>query len=391
MVVSPCDCEAPWRTKSASAVLPVGELNPGESEAHSMSSKTNDCIVLQLAMASYRQEFLKVLEERGAPIKFLVGNQHFNPTVVTDVDSRLVHSTGTNWYFLGRRLAWQPHAVVDAVRAPRCVVELNPRNLTTWTIMLLRRLARKRTLAWGHAWPRRGRGARTDKLRGLMRSLADGLILYTYDDADLLRSMRPKSSVFVAPNSLYRAAEMQSGIGRSMDSLIWIGRFVPEKKPQLALSAFAAAAEEIAGLRLLMVGAGPELESCRALSQSLGISDLVEFPGWLTDKSALAGMFGRSLACIASGYVGLNVTQSLGYGCPVIYADNEPHAPEVVLLGEDNSLRFQAGSKDSLVAAIKSVWADPAQFPRDQISQNVRERYSVDRMADEFVRAVDSQ
>src|SRR4029079_3791237 len=138
-------------------------------------------VVTQVAMGDYRQAFLDELDEvaGGGPIRFLSGEQYFEPSVRTRVRSSRVEVVDRNSFALGRRVVWQRGVVAPSVRADVAVVELNPRILSTWAIVAARNAMRRPTLAWGHAWGRAGREAGTAPVRRAMRALTDGLVLYT--------------------------------------------------------------------------------------------------------------------------------------------------------------------------------------------------------------------
>ncbi len=67
--------------------------------------------------------------------------------------------------------------------------------------------------------------------------------------------------------------------GRAAPSFLAVGRFVEKKAPDVTLRAFAEVRQQVPDARLVMVGDGPLLASCRDLSTSLHIADRVEFLG----------------------------------------------------------------------------------------------------------------
>ena len=106
----------------------------------------------------------------------VAGTEHFDPTVeAAPVDRRVAGVR--NYFFLQRRLGWQRGARGEVLRAGVAVMELNPRMLSTWWILLLRRALRRPSVLWGHTWSRRGPGSRTEVLRRAMRSLATVVLL----------------------------------------------------------------------------------------------------------------------------------------------------------------------------------------------------------------------
>jgi glycosyltransferase involved in cell wall biosynthesis len=342
-------------------------------------------------MAHYRQEFLNCLLEQAEEneLVFLVGDEHFGIGVSTAVDSPLIRRTGQNRFLARRRLAWQPHVIRPAILAETAVVELNPRIISTWFVLIVRSLLRRRTLAWGHAWPRAGRHARSDRLRHVVRSLSGGLILYMEEDRKALLADRFKKPIYVAPNSMARSSQQRAvGPIGERSSVLWIGRLVAVKKPYLAIDAFRLALPELRkSTKLLMVGEGPEWDRCVASATDLIEAARVQFLGGV-DEESVAELFGSALASVATGYVGLNATQSIGYGCPMLYPSGEPHAPEISALDESNSLSFYGGDPTALAKAIIEIERSQDRFDREAISQRARKTYSAERMAVNFLEAI---
>ena len=55
-----------------------------------------------------------------------------------------------------------------------------------------------------------------------------------------------------------------------------------------------------------------------SLALDLGIDRDVIFYGHVSEPSELRSVYGASVASLSPGYVGLSVTQSLGFGVPMI-------------------------------------------------------------------------
>ena len=334
--------------------------------------------VLQLALPHYRQQFLDCLREQASndnELRFLVGDEQFGIGVTTAVDSPLILRSGRNHFLAGRRLAWQPGVVRPAILAKTTVVELNPRLLSTWFVLLMRSLLRRRTLAWGDAWPRSGQHAGSDRLRRVVRNLSDGLIVYTDNDRHALLAAGYKKPIYVAPNAIARSTQQRPSMPRNeRTSLLWIGRTVAAKKPRLAIDAFRLAIPNLQeSTKLLIVGDGPERDACIGSADDLISSGRVQFLGEIVEEQALAELFGSALACIASGYIGRNATQSIGYGCPIVYPRDEPHAPEIAALDRSNSVSFPRDDREALAGAMIQMERTQDRFDRETISQRTRE------------------
>lgn len=367
------------------------------SETIEMASadRRDEYVVLQTSMGHYRQRFLDVLRDRSVPVRFLVGDHNFDDQSPTEVDSPLVERTGPNVFLLGHRVGAQRHVALRAVRAPVAVVVLNPRLITTWVVVLLRRLLRRPTIAWGHAWPRRGPAAGSDRLRSVLRRVPTALVVYTETERSELLARWPRLRIFVAPNAMYQADEMRPALPAGADAtdLVWIGRMIEAKHPLLAIDAFERVAERLpAACRLVMVGAGPMLEEVEQRVRTSPVRDRIELTGQVTDHAALTKIFGDAVAMVATGYLGLNVVQSLGFGVPVIHPTGEPHAPEVEALDRSNSVSYPGQDVDALARAIAEVVEDRAAWlaSRPEISAEARSRYSSEAMADGLVHALEA-
>ena len=113
--------------------------------------------VLYLAvLPAYRQACVAELDRRfGRRIGYYVGAEHLDNTVKTAITSANTHQV-RNVGLLGRRVLLQIGAVGRAVSASAVVVDLTPRSLTAWVILLVRGVLRRRTVVWGHLHPRAG-------------------------------------------------------------------------------------------------------------------------------------------------------------------------------------------------------------------------------------------
>ena len=347
--------------------------------------------LIQTSVDAYRQAFVEEVAARiGRSFQIYTGDTYFDPAVRT----RVVlpgHVTRVRNVFLVRRLLlWQRGAVRAGISAEIAVLELNPRILSVWVTLLVRRALRRRTVLWGHAWPRRGRGAATDRLRHLMRILADAILVYTETQARELAEVMPTATIVAAPNALYRASEIAPPEPLAATDFLFVGRLVPAKKPMLLLRAFAAAAHALVGARLVFVGEGLLLEPLQREAERLGVRARVVFAGHVGARLALAQIYARAVATVSSGYVGLSATQSFSFGVPMLVARSEPHSPEIEAAVEgENAVFFESDDEKSLADALIGVWRDSAEWAKRgaSIAAVCRESYSVEQMADGFLRA----
>ena len=353
--------------------------------------------LVQGTVPDYRVPLFALLAARvGSGFEVWTGEEGFEPTIRTVAPLPPWARRAPGRFVAGRRLLWQRLPFRRLLRSGVVVAELNPRVLSTWALLALRRAAGRRTVLWGHAWPRGGRDARTDLLRHGQRRLASALVTYSETQRAQLLERMPGAEVHAAPNAVAPAAAMRpAGGAEPATDFLYVGRLVPEKKPALLLAAFAAAGGRLPGdRRLVFVGAGPEEERLRALAEDAGLGGRVVFAGHVGEPERLRGFYATAIASLSPGYVGLSITQSLGFGVPMIHADDEPHSPELeAAVPGFNAVAFRSDSipalADALVAASagREAWA----ARRQAIADDCAARYSLEAMADALLAAAGGQ
>jgi len=106
-------------------------------------------------------------------------------------------------------------------------------------------------------------------------------------------------------------------------TLVHFGRARKYKGIDIVIRAFAKVRERLADARLVVIGDGPALPGLRALAGSLGLSEAVEFTGFLPIEEVVERL-NRSHVCLngspKEGW-GLTVVEANACGVPVVGAD----------------------------------------------------------------------
>ncbi len=350
-------------------------------------------VLLRPAIGDYRRQALEALNERlDGGLTVLAGEADFAPTSRTGPGMRGHLQLVSNHYLAGRRLLWQSGCRRAVLGADVAILELNPRMLSSWLLLLARRARGRPTVLWGHAWPRSGRGARTDALRGRMRGLADVVIVYTETERRELMELEPGVPVVAAPNALYRAADIRpAGLADPPPrSFVCVGRLVPLKKPQLLVRAFLDARPRLPdGATLTFVGEGPMRAELEAAAAPAG--DSIRFAGHVSDGDRLRELFEPAIASVSPGAVGLSIVQSNSFGVPMIVARDEPHGPEIEAARDgENSILIASDSSEALAEALVATAAARDRWfaMRPRIAAECAERYSVEVMAERMMEAI---
>lgn len=350
--------------------------------------------VVATALPAYRQPVFDLLAERlPGQLTLLSGSDYFDPTVrlaIAHPDLRIAR----NHYLVGRRVLWQSGVLKPALAADVTVLELNPRILSGWAILLVRGALRRRTLVWGHAWPRGGRNKSTDRVRQLMRRLASGVIVYTHLQAAELRDRMPGTSVTAAPNALYsRAAPVAPRSSRTATAVLYIGRLVETKKPQLLLDGFISVVDRLPpSTELVFVGEGPTERKLADAAAEAGIADRVRFLGKVTAYDDLATVFAGAIVNVCPGYAGLSIIQSYWFGVPTIIGRDEPHSPEIEAAVEgENTVFFESDSIPDLGRTLEQVIMERKTWIArgEAIARACSERYSLEVMVDAIISALE--
>ena len=349
-------------------------------------------VVVQTTIPDYRRLFFDaVTTELGGQLELLSGDEDWESDIAHSHD--FPHTRVRNIFLARRRLLWQAGALRPLLKADIAVISLNPRVVTSWIALLARRLLRRRTLVWGHAWPRKGPSRWTDRLRGFMRRLASRIIVYTETEAEDVARRSPRTDVVAAPNALYRRSALGPSVPTGpVTDVVYVGRLARSKQVELLLDAFLAAGADLPGdVRLVIVGDGTLRAGLEARARMSPLRRRVMFTGHVSSVEQLRDIYARAIVSVSPGFVGLALIQSLGFGVPMILARDADHGPEIEAAIEGvNVVTFSPESCAELAAAITSVVRDRDHWlaRRDHISSPIQDRYSIEHMAASFVAAL---
>lgn len=348
-----------------------------------------EVVFVQTVVPHYRVRFFRALQaELGHRLQLVSGDQDWTLDIAHA--NEVPHMSARNRFVLGRKLLWQSGVVRRALAAPVVVINLNPRILSGWVVLLWRRARGRKTILWGHVWPRAGKSSPTDRVRSVMRRLADVLVVYTESEARAARALSGSGRVVAAPNALYSAVELEPPTEPSpITDFVCVGRLTDEKEPGALLDAFHSASSRLPDdTRLVFVGDGPLRTRLERSARERDIADRVAFEGHVSSPEDLRGIYGRAIASVSPGTAGLSIIQSLGFGVPTIVARRARHGPELDAAVEgENAVFFDSGDlAETLVsvAAQRDAWRSR----RSAIAAQIRDGYTIEAMVAAFVSAI---
>lgn len=175
-------------------------------------------------------------------------------------------------------------------------------------------------------------------------------VLPGYDTVDLAR-VRAMGGGVAAP----------AGTPYAERDFIFVGRFVDKKNLVELVEGFALYAK-VAGTaarRLVLIGAGPEEAQIRARAAKLGVTELIDFPGFL-DATAVAQRLSQGLALVLpSGEEqwGLVVNEALAFGLPAIISP-AVGSGDLLIRNLVNGYVIELGTPGGLAAAMAALAGD---------------------------------
>jgi len=345
-------------------------------------------IIIQTILPDYRKNFYQVLSDRlGNQFQLYAGDSSFETSIKPD--HRIPHIRIKNHFLLNRKFLFQTGIFHLLFSNDKIVLELNPRIINHWIFLITRKIFRKKTILWGHAWPRKGKDSKSDKLRHLLRLMGDEIIVYTEQQKKELQEKMPGKKITAAPNALYRRSEMESVTENEVNHLIYVGRLTKKKKVFFLVQAFHQSLNEIPkNVKLFIVGEGEDKEKIKRYLQENHLENRINLLGPIFDYKKLKNLYAKSFFSVSPGYIGLSVTQSFGFGVPIIVSKNENHSPEIEAVKEgENAVFFETDNISSFVETLKTLYNQKQDWiaKRNRIADFCRNNYSVETMVETFL------
>ncbi len=205
----------------------------------------------------------------------------------------------------------------------------------------------------------------------------------------------PRDHIHVLPNPVV-TPEMENDAASSWPSphpwlddtaetpvILACGSLTPRKDYATLLKAFSKLAHE-RPVRLLILGRGDELELLRNLSERLGISERVDFPGFV--ENPLPWMRRSTVFAHTSRWEGLGIVliEALACGLPVVAMDC-PSGPAEILENGRYGWLVRPGDIDGFSHALECALLTPG----DPEAGRVRARaFRTDTAADAYMRVL---
>lgn len=185
----------------------------------------------------------------------------------------------------------------------------------------------------------------------------------------MARDFRP---TMVVPNGVVAPGPRAAG-PREHPSVVFVGRLLRGKGPQVLLDAVPAVLAAHPGVRVTICGAGPLTDRLREQIDRLGIGHAVALTGWLEAADVRRRVAAADVAVIPSVWpeaFGLSCAEAFALGTPVVASD-VGGLPEMVE-PDRTGLLVPPGDPGALAGAVNRLLAEPA--TRHRLATAARER-----------------
>jgi len=347
-------------------------------------------IIIQTCVPSYRLRFYQYLAKNTDDFNIYAGKEFYTNTVKSDINTPNVKWL-KNLFLFNRKILFQNIPLLPLIKANNVVIEFNLRNISFYYVFLVRKIFRKKIYLWGHAWSRKGQKSRSEYLRYFFKRYSTGFIGYTNNQKKQLENQLSQKEISAACNSIFYKNELYPIIKDSNEitNFIYVGRLVSEKKIFTLVKAFKTIIEKLSEeCKLVIVGDGDEYLGIEKYIEKNNLTNKILLLGHISDYDKLKDLYSNAIASISPGYVGLSITQSLGFGVPMIISKNENHSPEIEAASNDNSLFFETDNIASLSDTLLKIEKNKEEWiiKRKEISLFCRDNYSIEKMANPFIK-----
>ncbi len=313
--------------------------------------KAKSCLIYNYAQ-HYRADIFRLMD-RELNCDFVFGDRMGDVKKLDYSILRNFKKEVKNKKFLFKPLTYQK-GVLRLLREPYSTYLMlgDVHCISTWSMLFLAKIARKKVFLWSHGWYGRESIMKTILKRAFF-NLAAGTFLYgNYARQLMIKEGCNAAKLFVIYNSLSYDTQIdlrkilksswvyKDHFGNDYFNLIFVGRLTSVKRLDLLLDALALLERQSQFYNLILIGDGSIHEDLKLKAKQLGLKR-IWFYGATYDEKELSELIYNADLCVSPGNVGLTAIHSLTYGTPVLTHNNFPYqGPEFEAITEDSTGTF---------------------------------------------------
>jgi glycosyltransferase involved in cell wall biosynthesis len=364
-------------------ILKDGKVSKGASR------QSTPLIVFSLLVTPpYRTPvFVNLLRELPGQVRILTGARSFDQ-VFTDQSSGIYEIVP--FTFFKKFIIFHRSHFSVMINADTLVLDLNPRIISSWLILIYRKIRNRRTVVWGHIKHLRRPGILRPALRILMRRLADGTIAYTKTEGTQALNSLPNQKVYVAPNAILSQNQIRFSTNTLRKNVLYVGRLTYKKNVLKLAQMFMDSKMHLNGVKFVIVGDGEQRREIENFIIRSGSSHFIDLRQPNYKHEDLEKEYAIAFVSLSGDYAGLSITQSLGFGVPILAPYSEFHAPEIELESSGGVIYYHSDSYSDFHQKLSDLFENRVpNLPSGMFLSNyVRTHYSAETMCSGLLDAV---
>ncbi len=186
---------------------------------------------------------------------------------------------------------------------------------------------------------------------------------YVPSDYHIIRAYKNKMYCFgyFPETRHYDIDELMAGKAGDVPRLLWVGRFLKLKHPELAIENARYLKEKGIAFHLDMVGAGEMEEEIKASIQRYGLEECVSLHGFVSPEAVRTYMERANIFLFTSNRLegwGAVVNEAMNSGCAVVAGHMIGSVPYLLRTGE-NGFVYRDGDVGMLLETVEKLVRDP--------------------------------
>lgn len=186
--------------------------------------------------------------------------------------------------------------------------------------------------------------------------------------AHRIRLVHHGVSLNTATTETRKSVRSSLSIEDDMIAIGFVGRFAPQKAPNMILQSFSMVSKQFPNSRLIMIGDGPLDASLKEMSTRLNIEHKVFWPGFIDGRVVMRGF---DVLVLPSAYesFGYVLFEAMAEGLPIVAT--KVGGTELAINEGENGFVVPVGDTSAFSAALSEILAD----------QNKRKQFGINSKA----------
>lgn len=182
---------------------------------------------------------------------------------------------------------------------------------------------------------------------------ADLWVFQTEDAAKWYDGIAKKSVVI--PNAINPAFIREPYLGVKEKSIVAAGRLCEQKNFALLIEAFSRISDEFSDYKLKIYGKGPLETQLKELAENKGLSDRVEFMGYVDNMPEQLEK--ASLFVLSSDFEGMPnaLMEAMALGLPCVSTECPCGGPKFLINDKENGLLVPVNDAEAMASAIREM------------------------------------